>query len=261
MNSRDKRNSENNTFVPPWCSSWFNSPYYHLLYQHRDCEEARQFIDHLLRYLNPPPDAKMLDLCCGRGRHAIYLHSKGYDVTGIDLSPESIFFAKKSGAKKLRFCVHDMRKVYKKKTFDYVFNFFTSFGYFEGERDNLRVVMAAAHSLKPGGVFVIDFLNAKKAITCLVAEETLKLEGITFKIQRRVEDNTIIKNIEFSDKGENYCYEEKVRALQLNNFKNYFRSIGFELRDVFGDYRLSEFDENNSERLIMVAKLDEKQIR
>lgn len=247
------------------CSSWFDSPYYHLLYRHRDCEEAHFFIDHLLHYLKPAVGASMLDICCGRGRHALYLHSKGYDVTGIDISPECISFAKHQAEskhvsslnnnKKLRFLVHDMREVFKKKCFDFVFNFFTSFGYFEDERDNLRVVMAVAHSLKSGGVFVLDFLNAKKTINCLVTEESIRRGEMIFKIHRRFENNIIIKKIEFSDKGKNYCYEEKVRALQLGDFKNYFRSCGFELRDVFGDYRLKPFNENTSERLIMTAYL------
>ena len=79
-----------------WFASWFDTPYYHILYKDRDYNEAQLFMDNLTHYLNLPEEAKILDLACGKGRHSIYLNSLGYDVTGADLSENSINEASKS---------------------------------------------------------------------------------------------------------------------------------------------------------------------
>lgn len=92
-----------------WYKNWFDSPYYHLLYQHRDEEEASQFIRTLINYLKPIHNSTMLDIACGKGRHSIALAEMGFDVTGIDLSWASIEEAKKSEHDKLHFYQHDMR--------------------------------------------------------------------------------------------------------------------------------------------------------
>ena len=110
-----------------WFATWFNSPYYHILYKHRNLAEAAQFIDNLIGYLQPDQGTTMLDLACGRGRHSLYLCQKGYTVTGVDLSPANIRKAQTIQCGNLDFAVHDMRKVFRPGYFDYVFNFFTSF--------------------------------------------------------------------------------------------------------------------------------------
>src|ERR1700712_4842000 len=93
----------------PWFKDWFNSPYYHHLYFNRDEAEAAAFIDKLISYLNPAENARILDVACGKGRHSIHLAQKGFDVTGIDLSEDSIDEALKSETANLHFYRHDMR--------------------------------------------------------------------------------------------------------------------------------------------------------
>ena len=110
-----------------WYQDWFNSPYYHLLYQHRDEQEAAEFIDRLMGYLHPREGSRMLDVACGKGRHAVQLARYGFEVTGIDLSEESIAFAKKTETPNLQFFRHDMRQPFYINYFHYAFNFFTSF--------------------------------------------------------------------------------------------------------------------------------------
>src|SRR6478609_7587991 len=110
-----------------WFENWFDTDYYHLLYRHRDDDEAHEFIGALLAHLNPLPGQKALDLACGRGRHSVYLNSKNLDVTGVDLSKSSIAFAKKYENETLHFEVQDMRKSMGINKYDYIFNLFTSF--------------------------------------------------------------------------------------------------------------------------------------
>lgn len=236
-----------------WFASWFDSPYYHILYKDRDYSEAQLFMDTLTNYLNFPEQGEILDLACGKGRHAVYLNSLGYDVTGADLSENSIAHAKQFENETLRFQVHDMCKPFNKQ-FDAVFNLFTSFGYFENETDNLRTIQAIQANLNETGFGVIDFMNSDFVIDNLVPEETKTVDGIEFHLKRSVKDGYIIKDIHFEDAGETYQFQERVRAFALNDFEALFDQAGVYLLDIFGDYKLNKFHKTTSKRLIMIFK-------
>lgn len=211
-------------------------------------------MDRLLVYLHPKPHDKILDLACGKGRYSLYLNQKGYDVTGIDLSEQSIAFAKAFENEHLHFEVQDMRKVYKPEHFDFIVNLFTSFGYFDNETENVVALCATAGSLKPGGKLVIDFMNTDKTIEHLVAEEEKEVQGINFKIKRGVEKGFIVKTISFEDNGQLFRFEERVRALREEDFLEYFKIAQLRLVEVFGDYNLTPYDREKSDRMIFVLK-------
>ncbi|RAU84314.1 SAM-dependent methyltransferase [Pontibacter arcticus] len=237
-----------------WFSSWFDSPYYHILYQNRDEQEAQLFMSNLLTYLHPKTTHKILDLACGKGRHAVYINQQGYDVTGIDLSQQSITHARQFENDRLHFERHDMREVYQPETFDFILNLFTSFGYFDNETENVVALVATAKSLKHGGKLVIDFMNTDLTIERLVANEEKTLGGIHFKIHRGVENGFIVKTIRFTDKGEDHCYQERVRALRKEDFLEYFAMSQLRLVEIFGDYNLNPYQSETSERMIFVLK-------
>lgn len=237
-----------------WFSTWFDSPYYHILYNNRDLQEAQLFMDRLLHYLHPKPHEHILDLACGQGRHAIYINRKGFEVTGIDLSAKSIAHARQSGNERLHFDVHDMRQVYRPAYFDFVLNLFTSFGYFGNETENVVALAATAKSLKPGGKLVIDFMNTDKVISSLVAKEEKEVRGINFRITRGVENGFVVKTIRFADGEREYQFEERVRALREENFREYFSMARLRLVEVFGDYNLNPFGREESDRMIFVLK-------
>jgi len=236
-----------------WFESWFDSPYYHVLYQNRDHSEAEEFIEKLLAYLDPPGLSRVLDLACGKGRHSQVLARSGLDVLGADLSPASIEAAKELEMGNLHFFVHDMRKPLKAPLYNYVFNLFTSFGYFEDRIDNLRVVQAVANGLSDNGFFVIDFLNAEKSINQLIPEEALILDDVFFRIKRYFNGRQIVKEISFTEQGKDYRFEEKVQALTLEDFETLL-SDHFRIEAVFGDYELSPFEKESSDRLILILR-------
>lgn len=236
-----------------WYASWFNTPYYHILYRDRDHREAAEFMNSLTDYLNLKKKDKILDLACGRGRHAKYLYRKGFDVLGVDLSEESIAYAKEYERERLHFEVHNMLEAYP-DNFDAVFNLFTSFGYFEKETDNLKTIKAIKESLKPNGYAVIDFLNSKLAVENLVPNEVKTVGNITFNIEKFTEDDFIFKNIRFTEEETSYLFTERIMALTLDDFKSYIEKAGMTLVKVFGDYQLNEFDENTSPRLIVLFR-------
>jgi len=238
-----------------WFATWFDSSYYHLLYQHRDDSEAQFFMDNLVQYLNVPKQAKILDLACGKGRHSIYLANKYFDVVGVDLSPESIEHARKFEHDHLHFDTHDMRMPLAVGPFDYIFNLFTSFGYFPTEEEHLQTLQAMKQGLKSkDSTLVIDFFNAHKVIQQLVLTEEKTLSGITFKINRRVENGYILKDIRFEDKGQKFYFQEKVRAFTLADFKRLLEQVGLELQAHFGGFDLSTYDPTTSSRLILIVK-------
>src|SRR5262245_4791246 len=183
-----------------WFASWFDSPHYHALYGYRDNAEAVAFVDALVERLRPAPGARVLDLGCGSGRHARHLNAKGLDVTGLDLAASSIQTARRSENEHLRFRRHDMRVPFGRAAFDCVFNFFTSFGYFEGD-EHLKIVTNIADSLRPGGRLVLDYLNAGYAARRLTPEETRQVDGTVVHIARWMADGRFYKQILIDEGG------------------------------------------------------------
>lgn len=236
-----------------WYASWFDTPFYHILYADRDETEAQCFMDTLTHYLNLPENGKILDLACGKGRHSMYLNTLGYDVTGVDLSENSIAYAKQFENETLHFEVHDMCQPFHQK-FDAVFNLFTSFGYFENDENNLNTIKAIKEDLNDYGFGVIDFMNSNYVIQNLVSEEVKVIQNIKFNIKRYVKDGYIFKDIQFSYKDQEYNFQERVKAFNLKDFESLFEQADVYLLDVFGDYKLHKFEKNSSERLVMIFK-------
>lgn len=237
-----------------WFHDWFNSPYYFKLYQCHDEVEAQKFIDKFIHKLSPKPASLILDLACGRGRYSHYLASKGFNVTGLDIAEHSIEFAKQFENDHLSFFVHDMRKVFRVNYFDYVFNFFTSFGYFDSDKEHRNVVKNIGKGLKPDGKFVLDYFNSNFVLKHLLDFEVKNSEGLTFEIHRKLDDNGYIcKKIEFSDGGRNFSFIEKVRAFSSEDFEKMFAEAGMRIAGTFGNYQLDEYNENDSERLILIG--------
>ncbi len=243
----------NNSSTKTWFASWFDSPYYHILYKDRNYREAQLFMDTLTHYLNLPEGAKVLDLACGKGRHSIYLNQLGYNVLGVDISETSIAIANKNANPELQFKIHDMRQPFDEK-FDAIFNLFTSFGYFESDDDHLKTLITIKDSLTNYGFAVIDFFNTPHVLENLVAAEVKTVDGIDFNIKRHLKNDFIIKEIDFENEGEQFHFEEKVRAFTLKDFENLFSQAGLHLLDIFGDYKLKKYHAKDSERLIMVFK-------
>lgn len=238
-----------------WFVDWFDTPYYHTLYKNRDLSEAEQFIQRLIEHIPLKKGARVLDLACGKGRHAVTLYECGFDVLGVDLSPNSISIAKQFENDSLKFAVHDMRNIIPNEQFDGIFNLFTSFGYFDSIADNQLVVDSILKMLRPNGFLVIDFMNAHNVIQNLVEVETKSLDGITFTIERRFDGKHIYKDIQFEADGKTHSYTERVQGLKQADFVALLSAAGFDILHSFGNFDLVEFEENNSERLIIIAQL------
>ena len=236
-----------------WFETWFDSKYYHILYKNRDEKEATLFLDNITNYLNIK-EGKILDVGCGKGRHAKYFNKLGFKVVGIDLSSNSIEKAKEHETQDLKFYKFDMRDVFKENSFNIVTNLFTSFGYFDNSLDEQKTINAMVKNLKKDGILIIDFMNVKKTIINLVGVESKETDNVKFNITREIKDNYIIKNISICDKKITLKFQEKVHALTLIDFSKMLKKAGMSIIDIFGNYNLDDFDASQSERLILVAR-------
>tara|TARA_B110000438_G_scaffold52248_2_gene52496 strand:+ start:2945 stop:3664 length:720 start_codon:yes stop_codon:yes gene_type:complete len=236
-----------------WFETWFDSKYYHILYKHRDEQEAIKFLDNITQYLNITK-GKILDVGCGKGRHAKYFNELGFNVVGIDLSLNSIAKAKLNETQDLKFYKFDMRNVFKENSFNVVTNLFTSFGYFDNSLDEQKTINAMVKNLKKDGILIIDFMNVKKIINNLVSKESKKINSVEFYITRELKDNYILKNISINDQDLSLKFQEKVHALTLIDFSEMLQKASMSIVDIFGNYNLDDFNASQSERLILIAR-------
>jgi SAM-dependent methyltransferase len=239
-----------------WFASWFDSVHYHKLYAHRDADEAGKFVEALVARLKPASGSSMLDLGCGAGRHARHLAARGFDVTGLDLASQSIEAARRFEGRTLHFRRHDMRVPFGRRGFDYVFSFFTSFGYFDERAEQLAVVRNMARALKPGGRLVLDYLNTRHAEEHLTASETKEVEGVVYRIRRWTDGRCFFKRIVVEDGGSGAPieYREQVARFSLADFARMFDMHGLEIVELYGDYQLSGYEPRTSPRMILVAR-------
>ena len=149
-----------------------------------------------------------------------------------------------------------MRKPFAKEHFDYVFSFFTSFGYFDDHNENRAVIGNFSAALKPGGVLMIDYLNAGYAAARLVLSEEREIDGIVYHITRWMDDRFFFKKILIDEKqmGAEIQHTEQVAKLSLDHFVAMLNEHNLQLRQVYGDYELNDYDCTSSPRMIMVAQ-------
>lgn len=237
-----------------WFADWFDSPYYHILYKNRDYTEAEQFLNNVISFLKMPLNSSVIDLACGKGRHSVFLNKAGFNVTGLDLSANSIEYAKQFENNNLHFDVADLRSFETNKLFDYGFNLFTSFAYFKSDEENQKVLNRFNACLNAKGILLLDFFNAEKIKQIQSYSETKIIDGIEFNLHKIIDDKKVTKRIEFNADGKEYYYQEEVQLLTLANFEKLFNQTGFTILNVFGNYNLTNFEANTSDRLIFIAQ-------
>lgn len=239
-----------------WYKDWFNSPFYHKLYYERDEEEAEKFIHRVLDYLAPPPNSRMVDIACGKGRHSRILASRDFDVTGIDISSDNISYAKRFETDHLHFFVHDMRLLFWVNYFHYAFNLFTSFGYFPTRREHDDAMRTIVGSLKKDGVLVIDYLNVHFVEDHLVTQEEKQIGNTVYAIERWHDEDHFYKKININDPSLSTPkeYTEKVAKFNLGDFTDLLSFQRMQVAEVFGNYQLGPYDVRKTPRMIIIAK-------
>lgn len=241
-----------------WYQEWFDEEYLHV-YGHRNLEAAGQEVDFAVQQLDLKKDERILDLCCGAGRHAVNLAGKGFDrVVGVDLSRVLLHKALELSRKSLipvYFVQADMRKLPLVEDFDVVLSYFTSFGYFTSEAENEKVLRQIARILKPGGKFLLDHINLDYQIAALepYSERLLSNRWIieTRSIdsqQQRVNKEITIRYNDGTEKQ----YRESVKMYTREQLQDKLERVGLEVLQVYGDYNGISFD-RDTPRMILTG--------
>ncbi len=181
----------------------------------------------------------MLDVACGRGRHALAFARRGFTVTGFDLSARALDAARRaarSAKLPVRFRRQDMRRPFCDGCADLVVNLFTAFGYFDDDAESAAALAAMAHSVRPGGTFVQDFLNAPYVAATLVPE-TLRRVGETDVTERRwIEGGFVHKAITLQAHGHEETHREAVRLFTPDALAALHEAAGLRVTARYGDY-------------------------
>lgn len=238
-----------------WYKHWFNSNYYFLIYKNRNEEEAEKFVDLILNNVPVKKYWSIVDFCCGYGRLCNILAKYGFEVTGVDFSEifinKAMMIAESEGLK-VNYVKCDIREFIQPEKFDLGINFFTSFGYFSDEENELTF-KNFTNSIKKEGWLVLDYFNAINLEMNLVPFEVFDLENKRVFISRKIENNRVIKTITIEDSNLKERFVESVGLYDINYFMKLFTENGFKIQKVIGDYSGNEFN-SNSPRLIIISQ-------
>jgi cyclopropane fatty-acyl-phospholipid synthase-like methyltransferase len=240
-----------------WFKDWFNTPEYLNVYQHRNESDAEDHIKLILENVKIPFGAKILDMACGAGRHAIILARKDFNVTAVDLSENLISIGEQSARNEnliINFVKSDIRKFETDVKFNLVINLFTSFGYFESDEENIAVLKKAYDLLIEDGYFVLDFFNSEFLQQNLVEFSEENLSGAEIHQYRKIKDKRVTKKIVITKNGNLSTYEESVRMFTKDELVSAIQNIGFDNYKTFGDFLGNKFEQFTSPRLIMICK-------
>lgn len=238
-----------------WYKDWFASEDYLTVYKHRNFGDAIDLINTILGRLDVTKHCSVLDAACGAGRHSILFAKEGFNVTAFDLSKTLL----KAGVRNAKnenvnvdFFCSDIRNAPLKTKFDLILNLFTSFGYFEDDGENFLFLKNAKKILAPEGYFVFDYFNERYLIKNLVPHTERRLNGKDIVEDRFFKNKRVIKTIKISDGKRANVFKESVRLYGVEEIEERLFLLGYNVAAKWGDYKGSEFDEDNSERLILV---------
>jgi len=257
---RSARKPRKKSVRSPWYVNAFCIDYIER-YKHRSDDAASAEVKFILSALKLPAGARVLDLCCGNGRHSRAFQKAGLAESGLDLSADLLCAARKKAAARgnppLVYIQADMRRIpISASSMDAVLNLFTSFGYFSSERDNARVLEEVSRVLKPGATFVMDYLNLKPTLNGLVAESEKCIGTLRLREQRRYDSRSkrIIKRVEALNVKGGPIIRESVRAYSPAELKAMFKRASLNVSALYGDLNGSPFDAAKSPRCVLVAK-------
>lgn len=240
--------------VTNWYENWFGNEYL-TVYAHRDENEARELVQLILTYINLDKNAKIIDLCCGQGRHAFLFAQEGFEVYGFDLSRTLLQVAKyKNDQSNNTFFIQaDMRYLPAMHSFDLLLNLFTSFGYFETDIENKIVFQQFHQVLNTGGYFVFDYFHTPYILANLERYQSEQIGDLTVELERFIEGSRVQKIIRLNRQGKQSTFYESVKMYKPDQILKMMEETSLSVRYIFGDYKGSPLSED-SERIIIIGQ-------
>ncbi len=240
-----------------WFKDWFNTEEYLNVYKHRNEQDAKELVELILENVNLPTNGKVLDLACGPGRHSILFAQKGFKVSAVDLSKNLLDFANAAACTanvNINFIEADIRNLCIKPKFDLVVNLFTSFGYFEDDKENFKLFNRTFYFLDDKGYFVLDFFNKEYVKKNLIPRSEEELNNSRIIQQRKIEGERVIKKITILKDGKEQHFMESVRMYGKDELIREIEKRGFKIEKIFGGVRGRTFDLETSPRIVIIAR-------
>ena len=243
-----------------WYREIFDAEYLRLYLPTLTAERTEREVAGVLQLLQLPPGAKILDLCCGHGRHAVALAERGYPVTGQDLSGCFLDMARASAAERgadVRWVESDMREIPFEGEFDAVLNLFTAFGYLESEAEDQKVLQAVHRALKPGGGFLMDMIHRDNLLRRLQNRSWQQLDNGSVMLMERSWDQLTSRQSErrttIHPDGRTSEYALSLRLYTLTEFAKMFAEAGLPLQAYYGDFAGSPLT-LDSHRMVLIGQ-------
>lgn len=243
----------------PWYEEFYGRDYVQALVP--SLTNSEQEANFAVQTLGMKPGDRVLDLCCGQGRHAVLLVAKGIAVTGQDQSADYLEDARRASdalGLELPLVHSDMRDIPFENKFDFVINMFTSFGYFDTEQDDQRVLVEIEKALKPGGRVLVDLLNRDWVIANNEPSDRRVNDDGTVVIEHRnlnLETNRNEVTFTFIDPDgtSREAFGHRIRLYTLDEVTAMMRKAGLEFEQAFGGFD-SEPHTPGTRRMIVVAR-------
>ncbi|MBX3459200.1 MAG: class I SAM-dependent methyltransferase [Planctomycetes bacterium] len=237
----------------PWYIRAFAAEYLEL-YRHRSPAQGRQQVQQMLASGLLPRAGRVLDLCCGAGRHLLPMRDAGLKACGLDLSQQLLHAGRLAGVAVRA----DARVIpFADASFDCVTNLFSSFGYFPDDAAHHAVLAEVARVLRPDGRLVLDHMNAQVTIRELEPLSVEKRDGLTLRQTRRFDtaSRRVIKEVEYIPDGlPPRHWHESVRLFEPAELDGFIEAAGLTVTARHGDLDASVFKESTSNRQVVVAR-------
>jgi SAM-dependent methyltransferase len=231
-----------------WFEEWFGEEYLHL-YPHRDEADAGRLLGLLRRSLPWQEKWRVLDVACGAGRHMRSISEAGGLPIGLDLSTSLLRRAREVTARPL--IRADIRRLpIRPGSMDLTLNLFTSFGYFATDEEHQGALAGMVETVRRGGWFVLDFLNAAQVRATLVPHQATEIEGTTVEVARRLtEDGRFVLKTITTREGREFM--ERVRLFSPEDLRRMLEDCGLRLGPCYGDYTGNPLGELSSRAILI----------
>jgi SAM-dependent methyltransferase len=231
-----------------------------VLFDPQRLENTSAEVDDIIKLLDIKADSRILDLCCGIGRHTLELARRGFTITGVDRTRHYLDKAQKQAQRdnlKIEFIHSDMRQFKRSGSFDVVLNLFTSFGYFEDPEDDRKVISNINDSLKPGGKLLMEMMGKEVLARIFRERDWSEEDGYLLLQERKLNQNwgwievrwILIKD---GQRSESTLSHRLYSAAELSSLLS---NAGFSKTRVYGDLEGSEYD-HQAKRLVVMGEKD-----
>ncbi len=216
-------------------------------------------VDRFVELLELRRGDKILDQCCGIGRHSIELAKRGYEVTGVDITRKYLEEAREQAQKEsldVEFIKADIREFKRDSFYDACINFYTSFGYFEDRAENIKVIENVYSSLKPKGRFLLDVMGKEILDKVYTEEDIWRIDDGFFQEERKIRNDIDMLESRWKlirDDGEIREHKFMYKIYTEEELKSLLSEGGFSDIETYGDLEGGSYDEE-ADRLIALAQ-------